>query len=131
MRVATDFKTIADFRKDNRNAFKAVFGQFVLLCRKLDLFGRELVAIDGTRLKAVNSTDRNFTREKLKRLVQWADERLADYLARIDQVMARTVRRPALPRRTWPRRLPLGKSAVAGTPRCCRNSTAPARARFR
>jgi transposase len=49
-----DFKTIADFRKDNRNAFKAVFREFVLLCRKLDLFGRELVAVDGTRLKAVN-----------------------------------------------------------------------------
>ena len=59
-----DFKTIADFRKDNRPAFKAVFRQFVLLCRKLDLFGRELIAVDGTRLKAVNSTDRNFTREK-------------------------------------------------------------------
>src|SRR3954451_17221649 len=46
-----DFKTIAAFRKDNRNAFKAVFRQFVLLCRKLDLFGCELVAVDGTRLK--------------------------------------------------------------------------------
>jgi transposase len=80
-----DFKTIADFRKDNRDAFKAVFRQFVLLCRKLDLFGREPVAVDGTRLKAVNSTDRNFTREKLKRLIQWADERLADYLVRLDQ----------------------------------------------
>ena len=79
-----DFKTIADFRKDNHNAFKAVFRQFVLLCRKLDLFGCELVAVDGTRLKAVNSTDRNFTREKLKKLLQWADERLADYLARLD-----------------------------------------------
>src|SRR5512133_216007 len=62
-----DFKTIADFRKDNRHAFKPVFRQFVLLCRKLDLFGRELLAVDGTRLKAVNSTDRNFTREKLVR----------------------------------------------------------------
>ena len=79
-----DFKIIADFRKNNRNPFKAVFRQFVLLCRKLDLFGRELVAVDGARLKAVNSTDRNFTREKLKRLIQWADERLADYLARLD-----------------------------------------------
>jgi transposase len=80
-----DFKTIADFRKDNRNAFKAVFRQFVLLCRKLNLFGCELVAIDGTRLKAVNSTDRNFTREKLKKLTQWVDERLADYLAHLDK----------------------------------------------
>jgi transposase len=84
-RLRPDFKTIADFRKDNCNAFKVVFRQFVLLCRKLDLFGRELVAIDGTRLKAVNSRDRNFTREKLKRLIQWVDERLADYLARLDR----------------------------------------------
>ena len=59
-----DFKTIADFRRDNRAAFKAVFREFVLLCRTLDLYGRELVAVDGTRLKAVNSRDRNFTREK-------------------------------------------------------------------
>ena len=80
-----DFKTIGDFRKDKRNAFKAVFREFVLLCRKLDLFGRELVAVDGTRLKAVNSTDRNFTREKLKRLIHWADERLVDYLSRLDR----------------------------------------------
>ncbi|MET0181118.1 MAG: transposase, partial [Novosphingobium sp.] len=56
-----DFKTIADFRRDNRAAFKAVFRAFVVLCRKLDLFGRELLAVDGTRLKAVNSRARNFT----------------------------------------------------------------------
>src|ERR1700674_2417346 len=52
--LTPDFKTIADFRKDNRDAFKPVFRQFVLLCRKLDLFGGELLAVDGTRLKAVN-----------------------------------------------------------------------------
>src|ERR1700745_1999526 len=46
-----DFKTIADFRTDNSSAFKAVFREFVLLCRKLDLFGRELLAVDGTRIK--------------------------------------------------------------------------------
>src|SRR5512147_3093656 len=73
-----DFKTIADFRKDNRHAFKPVFHQFVLLCRKLDLFGRELLAVDGTRLKAVHSTDRNFTCEKLVKMIRSADERLAE-----------------------------------------------------
>src|SRR5512132_2584165 len=83
-----DFKTIADFRKDNRHAFKPVFRQFVLLCRKLDLFGRELLAVDGTRLKAVNSTDRNFTREKLVKMIRPADERLADYLSRLDRTDA-------------------------------------------
>src|ERR1700712_2725887 len=60
-----DFRTIADFRRDNRGAFKAVFRSFVLLCRQLDLFGRELLAVDGTRLNAVNSRRRNFTRNKL------------------------------------------------------------------
>ena len=59
--LTPDFKTIADFRKDNRGAFKPVFRQFVLLCRKLELFGGELLAVDGTRLKAVNSTERNST----------------------------------------------------------------------
>ncbi|MBB4200616.1 transposase [Rhodoblastus sphagnicola] len=51
-----DFKTIADFRAGNRKAFRAVFREFVVLCRKLDLFGRELLAVDGTRIKAVNNT---------------------------------------------------------------------------
>ena len=45
-----DFKTIADFRRDNRKAFRSVFRQFVLLCKQLDLFGRELLAVDGTRI---------------------------------------------------------------------------------
>src|ERR1700730_1235123 len=61
-----DFKTIADFRRDNRAAFRSVFRQFVLLCRRLDLFGRELLAVDGTRIKAVNNKDRNFTRNSLR-----------------------------------------------------------------
>jgi transposase len=54
-----DFRTIADFRRDNRGAFKSVFRQFVLLCRRLDLYGRELLAVDGARIKAVNNKDRN------------------------------------------------------------------------
>jgi transposase len=53
-----DFKTIADFRRDNRNAFRSVFRQFVPLCKQLDLFGRELLAVDGTRIKAVNKAHR-------------------------------------------------------------------------
>ena len=76
-----DFKTIADFRRENAPAFKAAFRHFVYLCRKLDLFGRELLAVDGTRLKAVNSQQRNFTREKLKTMLKNADARLAEYLA--------------------------------------------------
>lgn len=80
-----DFKTIADFRRDNRAAFRRVFREFVLLCRQLDLFGRELVAIDGTRIKAVNSEDRNFTRKKLEKAIKHADARLEDYLKRLDE----------------------------------------------
>ena len=80
-----DFKTIADFRRDNRNAFRQVFRAFVLLCRELDLFGRELIAVDGTRIKAVNNKDRNFTRASLTRFIAQADARLADYLGRLDQ----------------------------------------------
>ena len=60
-----DFKTIADFRRDNRKAFRSVFRQFVVLCHQPDLFGRELIAVDGTRLKAVNNKRRNFTRASL------------------------------------------------------------------
>ncbi len=80
-----DFKTIADFRRDNRAAFRSVFRAFVLLCRRLDLFGRELLAVDGTRIKAVNNKDRNFTRNSLQNFIRAADERLDDYLRRLDE----------------------------------------------
>jgi transposase len=80
-----DFKTIADFRRDNRAAFRSVFRAFVLLCRRLDLFGRELLAVDGTRIKAVNNKDCNFTRTSLQEFIRAADERLDDYLRRLDE----------------------------------------------
>jgi transposase len=79
-----DFKTIADFRAENAKAFRAVFRQFVLVCRKLDLFGRELIAVDGTRIKAVNNKDRNFTKASLAAFIKAADARLDDYLKRLD-----------------------------------------------
>src|ERR1700712_3917485 len=77
--------TIADFRCANRKAFRSVFRQFVLLCRQLDLFGRELLAVDGTRIKAVNNKDRNFTRTSLAQFIKLADAKLDDYLQRLDQ----------------------------------------------
>ena len=80
-----DFKTIADFRADNRKAFRAVFRQFVVLCRKLDLFGRELLGVDGTRIKAVNNKDRNFTKNSLEKFIKAVDERLDEYLKRLDE----------------------------------------------
>src|ERR1035437_3049613 len=80
-----DFKTIADFRRDNRAPFRSVFREFVLLCRRLDLYGRELLAVDGTRIKAVNNKDRNFNRNSLQDFIRAADERLDDYLRRLDE----------------------------------------------
>lgn len=80
-----DFKTIADFRRDNASAFRPIFRQFVLLCRQLDLFGRELIAVDGTRIKAVNNKDRNFTRASLTEFIRLADAKLDNYLQRLDQ----------------------------------------------
>jgi len=79
-----DFKTIADFRSDNRAAFKKVFRDFVILCRRLDLFGRELLAVDGTRIKAVNNKDRNFTTGSLQKFIEAVDKKLEDYLKRLD-----------------------------------------------
>ena len=80
-----DFKTIADFRAANRASFKKLFRQFVVVCRKLDLYGRELIAVDGTRIKAVNNKDRNVTRNSLKKFIAGVDERLEDYLKRLDE----------------------------------------------
>src|SRR5512137_2306524 len=71
-----DFKTIADFRKDNRKAFKPLFKQFNLLCRKLGLFGAELVAIDGSKFKAVNNPYRHYTQAQLAELVQKIESRI-------------------------------------------------------
>lgn len=80
-----DFKTIADFRRENKTAFRQIFREFVVLCRSLDLFGRELIAVDGTRLKAVNSGQRNFTKGKLAKAMAESDERLNRYLKQLDE----------------------------------------------
>ena len=66
-RLMPDFKTIADFRKDNGKAIRRVCRQFVVLCRQLGRFSEALVAIDGSKFKAVNNRDRNFTSAKLQR----------------------------------------------------------------
>ena len=84
-RLRPDFKTIADFRRENATSFRQVFRAFVVLCRDLDLFGRELLAVDGTRIKAVNNKDRNFTRASLETFIRSADAKLADYFRRLDE----------------------------------------------
>lgn len=80
-----DFKTIADFRKDNVQAFKGVFKQFNLLCRAEQLFSAELVAIDGSKFTAVNNSRRNFSQEKLQELIAKIEKRIDQYLAELDQ----------------------------------------------
>jgi transposase len=80
-----DFKTIADFRKDNAAAFKAVAREFTQLCRQLDLFGGQLLAIDGTKLKAVNARDQNWSRAKLDQQLAQIEARLDEYLQALDQ----------------------------------------------
>jgi transposase len=83
-RLAPDFKTIADFRKDNGTAIRQVCREFVLLCRRLDLFSQALVAIDGSKFKAVNNRDRNYTRAKVQRRLEQIEESVARYLAELD-----------------------------------------------
>ena len=76
-RLAPDFKTIANFRKDNGQAIRGVCREFVLLCRRLSLFSEAMVAIDGSKFKAVNNRDKNFTARKLDARLQQLDESIA------------------------------------------------------
>ena len=82
-RLAPDFKTIADFRKDNGEAIRLVCREFVMLCKKLKLFADAFVAIDGSKFKAVNNRDRNFTKAKMKRRLQQIDESIERYLGQL------------------------------------------------
>jgi transposase len=79
-----DFKTIADFRKDNTQAFKQVFRAVTLLCKEWGLFGAELVAIDGSKFKAVNNKQRNLTHAQLRDLLHAIDAKLEQYLRALD-----------------------------------------------
>jgi len=80
-----DHKTIADFRKNNAGVFNKVVGQLVRLCRKMDLFGAELLAVDGTKIKAQNSPAKNWSQDKLEKQLARAEERLSQYLKDIDE----------------------------------------------
>ena len=83
-RLMPDFKTIARFRKDNGKAIRAVCRQFVMLCQQLDLFSDALVAIDGSKFKAVNNRDRNFTSAKLKRRMEDIESSINRYLVALE-----------------------------------------------
>jgi transposase len=84
-KLKPDFKTIANFRKDNLEAIKKVFREFTVLCKQMGLFGGELIGIDGTKIKAVNSKQRNFTVEKLAKLISGIDEKIDEYVRGLDE----------------------------------------------
>jgi transposase len=84
-KLKPDFKTISDFRKDNVYCIKPVFKEFICLCKSLDLFGLELVGIDGSKFKAVNSKDRNFNQKKLQGHLKEIDERIERYLQELKE----------------------------------------------
>jgi hypothetical protein len=81
--LAPDFKTIADFRRDNGEAIRLVCREFVMLCRKLNLLG-DTLAIDGSKFKAVNNRDKNFTRAKMKRRIAEVEASIERYLDQLD-----------------------------------------------
>ena len=83
-RLVRDHKTIADFRKDNGPAIKKVCAQFVALCRKMGVLAKASVAIDGSKFKAVNSRDNNFTKGKMERRLAQIEESVARYLSQLD-----------------------------------------------
>ena len=85
-RLAPDFKTISDFRKNNGTGIKRVCGEFVLLCKKLGLLSTACVAVDGSKFKAVNNSDRAFSKAKLERRLKALDESVDRYLKEIKRI---------------------------------------------
>lgn len=83
-RLAPDFKTIADFRRDNGPSIRAACARFIVICRQLGLFAHAVAAIDGSKFKGVNARERNFTKGKLKRRVEQVEESIARYLQSLD-----------------------------------------------
>ena len=83
-RLTPDCKTIADFRRDHPQALKGVGREFVLLCKRLDRFGGALLAIDGSKFRAVNARDRSFTPARLAKLITTIDATIAGYLQQLD-----------------------------------------------
>ena len=84
-KLKPDYKTIADFRKDNLEAIKGVWKQFLVLCKRMEMFGAELVAIDGSKFRAVNSKQRNFNEKKLERSIKYIEEKIDSYAKQLDE----------------------------------------------
>jgi transposase len=85
-RLAPDFKTLADFRAENAAAIKNVCREFIVLCRRWGLFTEATVAIDGSKFKAVNHRDRNFTSGKMKTRMALIEQSIAEYLTQLDRM---------------------------------------------
>lgn len=83
-KLKPDFKTIADFRKDNPKALKSTFQQFTLLCKEWELYGGEVVAVDGSKFRASNSKRNNFSIKKIQRHLKYIDEKISAYLKELD-----------------------------------------------
>jgi hypothetical protein len=87
-KLTPDHKTIARFRSENSDALKKVFRDFMKLCVKLGLYGRELAAIDGSKFKAVNSTDRNFSITELNERINRLNKRIDEYMQQLNETDA-------------------------------------------
>jgi len=83
-KLKPDLKTIADFRKDNKKAIKNVFKQFNLLCKEWELFGCEVIAVDGSKFRACNSKRNNYNAKKIKRHLKYIDDKISNYLKELD-----------------------------------------------
>jgi len=83
-RLTPDFKTIANFRKDNGPAIRGACRQFIVLCRQLNLFSEAVVAVDGSKFKAVNNRDRNFTSAKVQKRMEQIEASINRYLSALD-----------------------------------------------
>lgn len=84
-KLSPDFKTIADFRKENKKALVYLFRDFTRLCNTWQLYGKELIAIDGTKFRACNSKRNNYSAKKLTRHIRYIDEKIESYLAELDE----------------------------------------------
>lgn len=84
-KIKPDFKTISDFRKENKEQIKNVFKEFTMLCKDLELFGKELIAVDGTKMNADNSKKNNFNDKKIKRQLKHIDEKANEYIELLEQ----------------------------------------------
>ena len=116
-RLVPDDKVIADFRKDNGPAIRKVCAQFVELCRRLGLLTKASVAIDGSKFKAVNNRDKNFTRGKVERRRKQIEESVARYLSQLDTADLQE------PTKRWPPRPRISRRSLRSSMRRWRSWT--------